>query len=64
MATRSLFEALCVTLLPENLDKLSNVARHFGSHVRKLYYDCDVLNDQYKTYSQWEKAADLRRPHK
>ena len=28
-------DALCVTFLPENLDKLSNVARHFGSQVRK-----------------------------
>lgn len=64
IAAQYLFEALCTTLIPEYLDKVTEVAFHptLRFHVRTLYFDGDILNEDYADYEKWEAAIDTRDP--
>lgn len=62
-AARHLFNGLCVTLIPEYLDKVTEVAFHptLRSHVRTLYFNYNILRDDCEDYDLWAMQIDHQR---
>ena len=60
IAARYLFEGLCVILIPEYLDKLTEVAFHptLRFHVRTLYFDHNILDEDFADYDEWKAEVD------
>lgn len=56
IAARHLFDGLCVTLIPECLDKFTEVAFHptLRFHVRTLYFNYDILDKNYADFALWK----------
>ncbi|CAF9935263.1 hypothetical protein IMSHALPRED_010164 [Imshaugia aleurites] len=64
IAPRYLFEEIYVTLIPEYLDKLTEVAIHptLRFHVRTLFFDYDILNEEFAEYDVWKAEVDSGGP--
>lgn len=58
IAARHLFDGLYVTLIPKYLYKVMEVASHptLRSYVRTLYFDYNILDEDYEDYELWKKA--------
>lgn len=64
IAAQYLFEGLYFTLIPKYLDKVSEVAFHptLRFHVRTLYFDYNVLDENYSEYEVWKAKIDSGQP--